>query len=155
LLGAAAAVTIVLLLFPARRDPVEQALVRVAHASGRGDLQGLFVSLRDLDPKRVELGPPSDEVLARLRDPGDEVFKRLEATLQKRDDRGALEAAARRLAASWKARDGGLAEAAESPAIEALLGRYLLFNTDPSKVASDLCSHALVLIVRLFQENPV
>ena len=157
-LGAAVVIMIAVLAHLVDRDPIPQELIRVAHASEEGDLPSLFVSMRRIASLNLALNPQLARVAERLEDPDDPLLRTIEDDLSKRDDYAALVAAADRIAASRRAKEKGRSDredGREDLEIEALLERYLLRHSYPDRVSKRLYKYAMVLIMRIFLENPV
>lgn len=115
-----------------------------------GDLNGLFRSLKALDGMvfaALFLDHGLRLTANRLRDP-DDSLSGIDKRVMRNEHKIALTLAASRMAESREEQGGMTGN-------ESLLYRYVLRNIDPSTVSEELRSYALVLIARLFLENPV
>ncbi len=151
MMGAAAGALMCMVALPSGKDASREVLNAAYAAQERADLSTLFTITRNKLLPKTRFDPFLSVLVARAENPGDPL-RTIETHLGRGDDRAALKAAAERLAVMMKEKgEGRLGEDAK---MEELLRRYLLRHTDEKVVSMDIRGYALILIMRLFLENP-
>ena len=125
-------------------------ILSIAHAANEeGDLHGLLASLRQLSSLHLDLDSPLRDLAQRL---DEEPLSTIGQSLLRGENYAALEAAAAQIALLRKARKHTSAGASD---MESLLSRYLVRQTDVHYAHTKQRVYSLILIARIFLENPV
>lgn len=133
---------------------IHKQLLNIANAANdRGDLLSLLTSVRNLSSLNRSLDSPLEELAQRLEE---EPLNSIASSLLKGDDYAALEAAAVEIASTRKLRETPAKELSRKASETAsLLSRFLLRKTDLQYAHKKQRVYSLILIARLFLENPV
>lgn len=125
-------------------------MLRIANAANEeGDLLSLLASVRNIASLHLSLTSPLRELVQKLED---QPLNSIGQSLLRGEDYAALEAAAAEIASLRKAEARSSAEMRET---QALLSRYLIRQTNTRHAHQRQRVYSLILIARLFLENPV